>query len=546
MLVAGCKSTPTPSAPAGHLPPDNKPAERVVNHARLASAHAHFAAGVLADANGDMSEAVAEFQKALADDPADETLLLNVTERLLRFKQPEKALEMLIAATVDGEASGEVHNRLGSVQALLGHNDEALNAYRLAIQKSPRYFEAQQNLFLHLLAAKQPEEALKVLEAAGRLEELNARFLVGLASLYQNYLRQYPTQRDAIKPGLLGVLTRAEALKPADPLTRVQMADALYSLGEQKRASELYLGLLEHIGDFPLMLESVRAKLADIFIRSDDRARAREQLEAISRDDPSNVQVHYFLASLAYDDKRWSDAIEHLRKALVLNPNFEQAYHDLAAAQLAADDAGSALETLARARGKFAQSFLGEYLTALAESRSKNYVQAIKRYTAAEVIARATEPKRLNADFYFEIGIAHERTGDRQEAARYFELALKLNPDFPEVQNYLGYMWAEQGENLERARELIAAALKAEPKSAAYLDSMGWVLFKLNQSEAALEYLLQAVKENEKPDATIYDHLGDVYATLGQMEKAREAWEKSLAVEDAEAVRKKLNPPKSP
>ena len=56
---------------------------------------------------------------------------------------------------------------------------------------------------------------------------------------------------------------------------------------------------------------------------------------------------------------------------------------------------------------------------------------------------------------------------------------------------------------LDRAKELISRALKAEPDNEAFLDSMGWVLFKLNQPEAALEHLLKAVEKSDKPDATI-------------------------------------------
>ena len=97
--------------------------------------------------------------------------------------------------------------------------------------------------------------------------------------------------------------------------------------------------------------------------------------------------------------------------------------------------------------------------------------------------------------------------------------------------NYLGYMWAEHGLKLDQARELIEKAVKAEPKNAAYLDSLAWVLFKQKQPQEALPYALKAAELSEKPDATVYDHIGDIYAALKQLEKAREAWRKSLAVE---------------
>jgi len=100
-------------------------------------------------------------------------------------------------------------------------------------------------------------------------------------------------------------------------------------------------------------------------------------------------------------------------------------------------------------------------------------------------------------------------------------------------------MWAEKGLHLERAREMIEKALKVEPKNGAYLDSLGWVLFKLNQPRQALDYLLQAAELTDPPDATVYEHLGDTYAALGQADKARDAWQKSLSVEPNDQVRKK-------
>src|SRR2546423_3850673 len=111
--------------------------------------------------------------------------------------------------------------------------------------------------------------------------------------------------------------------------------------------------------------------------------------------------------------------------------------------------------------------------------------------------------------------------------------------------NYLGYMWAEHGMKLEEANELIEKAVKAEPKNAAYLDSLGWVRFKLGRPKEALDPELKAVELSEQPDATVYDHLGDIYAALKQRDKAREAWKKSVSLEANEQVKKKLEAPGS-
>jgi len=543
LLADGCRSAPKSANPGAVAA---KPAMEKASLQKLASAHAHYAAGVVHEMNDQTELALAEFQRAAKEDPDNETLILEVSRRLVQYKKPEQALELLLAATAHGNATGEIYARLGSVYARLERNEEALTANRLAVKKSPHYLPGYQSLFLSLLQAQRGEEALQVLDAAGQLVAANADFLIGIAELYQHYLAQYPTQREAVQAKAVAMLVRTEALKPANPQTRLRLADSLYALGDADRAAAIYLPLLDQTEDLPLARENIRARLADIYLRGDDHKRARAQLEAIVHDDPANAQAYYFLGSLAYDEKRWAEAAELLKKTLLFNPNFEPAYYDLTAAQLAANDAVGALATLERARGKFSQTFLTEYLTALAEGRQKNYTEAIRHYTAAEVIARASEPKRLTAEFYFEVGIAFERNGELAEGEKHFERALELKPEFPEAQNYLGYMWAERGEKLDRARDLIEKALKAEPKSAAYLDSMGWVLFKLNQPREALRYLLQAVSLTEEPDATLYDHLGDIYSALRQPEQAREAWSKSIAVEASDVVRKKLDSPQAP
>ena len=101
-------------------------------------------------------------------------------------------------------------------------------------------------------------------------------------------------------------------------------------------------------------------------------------------------------------------------------------------------------------------------------------------------------------------------------------------------------MWAERGENLTEAKEMIEKALKLEPENAAFLDSMAWVLFKLKQPKQALEFQLKALKLQKEPDATLHDHLGDIYLALQEPQKARDQWEKSLSLESSEEIQKKM------
>jgi tetratricopeptide (TPR) repeat protein len=321
---------------------------------------------------------------------------------------------------------------------------------------------------------------------------------------------------------------------------RLRMADAFDLAGDSAQAAQLYLELLKQLPDAPPLRDRIHAKLTDIYLRGREPHRAIEQLEAIVHDDPTNPQAYYYLGSILFDEKKLAEAADCFGKAILLKPDLEEGYYELAQVQLGMEKNSEALATLEKARQKFASNFVLEYFTAMAFSRQKAFAEALQHFTAAEVIAQATNPKLLNENFYFQLGAVNERKSDYAQAEKYFEKCLQLEPNFPEAMNYLGYMWAEHGQNLDRARDLIQKAVKAEPKNAAYLDSLAWVLFKLKQPQDALPYALQAVALSDTPDATVYDHVGDIYAALNQSDNARAAWRKSLSLEASEEVRKKL------
>jgi Tfp pilus assembly protein PilF len=104
---------------------------------------------------------------------------------------------------------------------------------------------------------------------------------------------------------------------------------------------------------------------------------------------------------------------------------------------------------------------------------------------------------------------------------------LSVDPKNAQVLNYYGYMLADRGIRLDEADELIQRALKEDPYNGAYLDSLGWVLYRQNRLADAEATLRKAV-QREGHDATIHSHLGDVLAKAGRSDLAVAEWEKSL------------------
>src|SRR5260221_1413064 len=234
-------------------------------------------------------------------------------------------------------------------------------------------------------------------------------------------------------------------MHPSNAPLQLKLAEGFNALGDTKKAAQLYLDLLKKLPDVPVLRERVRAKLAEIYLRGSDHKAAVEQLEALLKDDPTNAQAYYFLASISLEDKQFDQAVDFFNKAILLNPDMEQAYYDLAMAQMGTNKTSEALGTLDKARQKFSQNFVVEFLSGLAFTRQKAYTEAIQHFTSAEVIAKATDPKRLTHLFYFQLGAAYERKGELELAETNFEKCLQLAPDFAEAMNYLGYMWAEHG-----------------------------------------------------------------------------------------------------
>jgi predicted Zn-dependent protease len=97
----------------------------------------------------------------------------------------------------------------------------------------------------------------------------------------------------------------------------------------------------------------------------------------------------------------------------------------------------------------------------------------------------------------------------------------------PTILNYLGYMNADRGVKLNEALGQIQKAVELDPQNYAFLDSLGWVYFKLGQYTEATVSLQKAV-ERSASDPTVHDHLGELYEKTGKLKLAVAQWERSM------------------
>lgn len=507
-------------------------------------AYARFAAGMLHDLRDEEPQALEDFEKAVRADPTQDGLALDVARRYLIQKNNDRAIAVLQDAVKAG-GSGVLSAFLASIYASLGRNQEAIAANQEAIKRSPTLLIGYQNLANLFVKQNQPEEGLKVLDQAGAIPNPTATFLVELAELWLSFPQAKPETTALVRKKAAALLDRMMALPGNSSMLLQRAADAYLLLGQNTKAIDLYLKLVDQ---YP-QATPLRERLADLLLQSKDSKRAMEQMEALIKEEPSKYpQAYLILGSLAIQDSKYKEAEDYLRKAVVLAPKFEPAYYDLAIAQINAGNIRTGLETLEDARRRFSETFQTEFFSGIAYSRLKEYSNAVTRFTTAEIIARSKETNRLTHLFYFQLGSAHERNQNLEEAERYFRKSLELMPDFSEALNYLGYMWVEHGVKLEEAKRMIERAVELEPKNSAFLDSLAWVLFKLAKPKEALPWMKKAVEFSTEPDPTLYDHLGDIQSATGDVDGAKASWKKSIELESNPEVLKKLGsqPAQSP
>ena len=160
--------------------------------------------------------------------------------------------------------------------------------------------------------------------------------------------------------------------------------------------------------------------------------------------------------------------------------------------------------------------------------------QRQKAFSEAEAFLREKlERTPDNVGIRFQLAAVLERLKRFDEAEAQFEKVLELEPDSAAALNYLGYMLADQGVSLDQSLNYVTRAIEQDPHNGAYLDSLGWVYFKMGRLDLAEDNLLKALK-SLRLTGVVYDHLGDLYFQKGDRERAVAYWRKALDQEDDE------------
>ncbi|MEM7190455.1 MAG: tetratricopeptide repeat protein [Pseudomonadota bacterium] len=298
-----------------------------------------------------------------------------------------------------------------------------------------------------------------------------------------------------------------------------------------------------------LMIRNAREGAAEVlFGVSGFLASGRNRLIALSYSrlatylSPDLTEAQLLIAQILDQDGLYDLAVAAYQAVPDDAPQAMSAWIGRAEAKQAAGRIDDAVTDMRAATERFPDAL--EVHTALGSMlrRESRFEEASSAYDAAIALLPEIEPHHWG--LFYQRGITFERSKQWDRAESDFRKALELEPDQPDVLNYLGYSLVELGQKLEEAEKMIELAVEQRPDDGYIVDSLGWVLFRFAEFERAVEHLERAV-ELRPVDPVINDHFGDALWMVGRRTEARFQWKRALSFEpeekDAKRIRRKLD-----
>lgn len=511
--------------------------------------------GALFEIKGQYEQAILEYTDAIEFAPKEAAIYFSIAKSYRQLDKKDLAIENAIKATELDSTNKWYNDLLGQLYLDTRDYEKAAQQYEILTRKHPGDINSLYLLATAYAASNQPAKALpvydKIIDQVGlELDVLSQKFLL------QVQLKQY----DA------AILTLQDMII-ADPynieLSRT-LGDMYEQVGRHADAVRAYRDVLSQdstdtkaiisLGEAYLKLDDMphfRETIVTLFKRNalelDDKLGIVDLylkrietdstmikptgiiLDEVQAEHPNEWKVYVFQGAFKMGLKSYDDAAKAFKKVTELNPAEVVGWENLGIAYLSMSNFPSASDALSKGIATLEKpQFRLRLLLGMAlnqQSRDEEAVQALEAALASDSLGLVDKDSKVQA--YSTLGISYDRLGRYKESERCYESALKLDPDNALVLNNLAYSLSERGVELERCLTMAQKAVDKEPDNGAYLDTIGWIYYKLGKYEQSKEWIQKAVVSG-RGGPVVLEHLGDVYLKLGNKTKAMENWTKAL------------------
>lgn len=544
-------------------------------------AQEHFIDGTIKELDNKFAEAILEYQDALKYD-SSAGIHYALGKNYLVLNKLRSSLTHAKSAVLLEPKNPDYNFLLGRIYAAANQRDSAIAVYENLITFDSTNYQAYYNLGF-LYEADKPMKALsvynKLLDLLGpqwnvlvKIADLNERMgnVEETIKSVENLLELNPSNLDLEKILIESYLKAGKfekafehldetlAIYPDDENLIEYKASANIQTGKWKEGAEEYKKLIEEnkisfesklrIGlafftqsdkdstlletakeifnsiDKDTLDYQVKIYLGEIAARQNDDSAAVHNFKLASEMAAWNPQVWMRLGGMLFESRRYDEAVEEMKKAVLNFPDdfVINIYLGLSLSQ--ENRHGEALQYL-----KKAVELQPDDLTALSALGFSLY-QEDRGDEAIPYLEKALNLSPENITILGMLGLLYDNKDLFDKSDSIYTKALQVDPEDPSILNNFAYSLCERGIRLEEALEMVKKSVEAEPENSSYLDTIGWIYFQLGDYQKAKEYIQKAI-EFDAGNATQYDHLAEVYMKLGEGEKALEAWREALKFE---------------
>ena len=486
-------------------------------------AYQYYINGLMADEMGDYSTAVAAFAKALNYYPGSYQISYSLAEAYARIGEPEKALDVLKKTY---PRSADVYRLSAACFRMLDDIDNFHKAYRNVVRLDTTDAEAYSMLASLYLRANDLDSAVWAYESLARTGLGDYRVWNQLGRLY--------TEKGETNKALDAYRKSLEFDNSPENLSAVVSLADIY---QKTNRSDSAASLLEDVVKTDTANTVMLNWLVSHFTEDGKFDRALPYAIDLVAEQPDNVaqkrrlgMIYFYVDSLDRADTIFSGLVS-------AGDTYDLDHHFLGLIAVRRGNQERARDEFLKVTEMADTLASGWANLGLAYRKLKQPDKEIETYRTGLSRVRSDDEGRV--ELMFLLGGAQEQNGYTDDAIETFEKLLKLSPDYHPALNYLGYMLADKNERLDYALKLISKAVDLSPENAAYLDSYGWIYYRLGKFDKAVSYLNRAAALDSDP--VIFDHLGDAYRAVGKADRAREWWQKALDLKpDDVAIREKL------
>jgi len=480
--------------------------------------------GQLYTVKHDEKKAEEQFKTALSLEPDSEEVVLNLARLYAEKGDIEGEATILEAVPVD-RRTPKIEDALGAAYEQLKKTNEAIAAFQRAVDMEPGDAGTLDALAQALLNANELDEALKQYNLLAQTDPENADALVHISEIQ----RRQGKYEDA-----LSTIRKARKMAPDDLDAGYNEGLLLDALGRYDDAVQVYQQMVDLTSHANGAYKDDEKNNRGIFLerlggvyheqnKTSDAIATYQKM--IDMGGETAVRGYQYQVDTYRDSRQFDAAVDVARKAVEANPK-DRDLKLMLAGELG--DLGKTEDGLAMAKGLLSNTADDRQIWL---ALGQMYVRAHRWKEADDAFNKAdplTTKKEDRTYLFFLRGELAERQKHYEPAEQYFKQALDLEPSSAMTLNYLGYMLADKGIRLHEALDMIRKAVDQEPMNGAYLDSLGWVYFKMGDYERAEDNLRKAV-ERDQYDPTVHDHLGDLYEKTGRIRLAAAQWTLSLA-----------------